>query len=418
MSATAASPPRVLVAGAGIGGLALAALLVRQGWDVVVCEQTASIGEIGAGVQLSPNAVKVLRALGLEEELRDVAFAPEAFTGWDWRSGKALYRTPIRGVYEAKYGAPYFHIHRADLHRLLASRVPAATLRLGARVESLREEGDRVLARLADGTELAADVVVGADGIHSAVRRHLHGEASPRFTGNMCWRGMVAAGDLPEGLVPPTASNWLGPHGHVVHYYVRGGELVNFVAVLETRVWTSESWTEPSSVADLKRAFAGWHPRLQVLFDRAGELFRWGLFDREPLPFWSRGRVTLLGDAAHPMLPFLAQGAAQAIEDAFALAAWLSASPADPVAALSAYESERRGRTARIQLGARARGKTVHLASSWARFRRNLGFKLQALRDPAATSHQAEWIYAHDVTQVARDIAVPTIGVAHPASAP
>lgn len=418
MSAESPPLPHVLIAGAGIGGLALAALLARQGWPVTVCEQAAHIGEIGAGVQLSPNAVKVLRALRLEDAAASVAFAPEAFTGWDWRSGKALYRTPIRGVYEANYGAPYLHIHRADLHRLLASRVPAQALRLGARVESVSEEGGRMAVRLSDGQVLQADVVVGADGIHSAVRQHLHGEAAPRFTGNLCWRGMVATADLPAGHVPPTASNWLGPHGHVVHYCVRGGELINFVAVMETADWTSESWTERSSVAELQRAFDGWHPRLQTLFERAGELFRWGLFDREPLPFWSRGRVTLLGDAAHPMLPFLAQGAAQAIEDAFSLAAWLGLSPGDPAAALAAYEAERKGRTSRIQLGARARGKTVHLASPWARWRRNLGFKLQALRDPVATSHQAEWIYAHDVTTLARGPNALVVPTAQAASAP
>lgn len=391
--------PRIVIAGAGIGGLALAGLLVRRGFDVHVFEQAQRLGEIGAGIQLSPNAVKVLRELGLESEVVACAFAPESFTGWDWKSGKSLYRTPIKGEYDVRYGAPYFHIHRADIHRLLASRVPEGVVKLGAKVSGLREEGDHVIVSLDDGTQVEADVVIGADGIHSAVRRHIHGDEAPRFTGNICWRGMVATSDLPAGHVPPTASNWLGPHGHVVHYYVRGGQAVNFVAVLETDKWTAESWTAPSSIDDLKNAFAGWHPRLQALFDRAGDVFCWGLFDRDPLPFWSQGRLTLMGDAAHPMLPFLAQGAAQAIEDAYALAAWLSARSDDPAQALTNYEAERRERTSRVQLGARARGKTVHLASPWARFKRNMGFKWQALRDPTATSHQAEWIYSHDVTR-------------------
>ncbi|RYF31977.1 MAG: salicylate 1-monooxygenase [Comamonadaceae bacterium] len=394
--------PRILVAGAGIGGLTLAALLFKRGFDVQVCEQARHIGEIGAGIQLSPNAVKVLRTLGLEEEVNACAFAPLAFTGFDWRSGKQLYRTPIKESYEERYGAPYFHIHRADIHRILKSAVPSEAVKLGARVEDLRSDGDHVIAQMADGSQLTANVIVGADGIHSAVRKYLHGDAPPRFTGNICWRGMVQTKDLPPGHIPPTASNWLGPHGHVVHYYVRGGQAVNFVAILETDDWTEESWTTPSSVEELKRAFQGWHPRLQTLFDHAGEVYRWGLFDRDPLPSWSRGRVTLLGDAAHPMLPFLAQGAGQAIEDAYALSEWLSARPEDPVSALQMYEAERRGRTARVQLGARARGRTVHLASAWARFKRNLGFRWQALRDPAATSHQAEWIYSHDVTTLTR----------------
>jgi salicylate hydroxylase len=393
---------RVLVAGAGIGGLALAGLLQRRGFEVVVCEQSAELAEVGAGIQLSPNAVKVLRALGLDDDLRRVAFEPEAWTGWDWKSGKALYRTPVKGIYAERYGAPYFHVHRADLHGLLARCIAAPSLRLNARLASLHDEGDAVVAMLANGERLRADVVVGADGIRSAVRRHLHGDAPPRFTGNVCWRGMVPSDRLPAGLVPPTASNWLGPHGHVVHYYVRGGAAVNFVAIMETEQWADESWTTPSSLVELQETFRGWHPRLQRLFEQSGDLYRWGLFDRDPLPSWGRGRITLLGDAAHPMLPFLAQGAAQALEDAYSLAEWLHASPHDQAAALAAYEAERIGRTSRIQLGARERGKTVHLASPLARLQRNLRFKLQALRDPVTTSHQAEWIFAHDVTRVRR----------------
>ncbi|AKQ60188.1 FAD-dependent monooxygenase [Bordetella hinzii] len=394
---------RIIIVGGGIGGLALAGLLLGRGMQVQVCEQAARLGEIGAGIQLSPNAMKVVRALGLEAGARDCAFQPEAFVGWDWKSGKALYRTPIKDLYESLYGAPYLHIHRADIHGLLAGVLPPEVLNLGARVEAIEEAGDEVRVRLSDGRRLAGDVLIGADGIHSVVRRHLFGDEAPRFTGNMCWRAMVDTADLPPGWVPPVASNWLGPHGHVVQYYVRGGRAVNIVAVLETRQWTSESWTTPSSVEELAAAFSGWHPRLRSVLERSGEVFRWGLFDRDPLAQWSRGRISLLGDAAHPMLPFLAQGAGQAIEDAYALAAWLAARPRDPIAALRAYEQERQGRTARVQLGARARGKTVHLASPLARWRRNLRFKLQGLRNPAATSHQAEWIYAHDVTRIPRE---------------
>lgn len=396
------SSNRILIAGAGIGGLALAGLLAQRGLEVLVCEQSTSLGEVGAGVQVSPNAVKVLRALGLEDALQACSFEPEYFSGWDWKSGRALYKTPIRQVYEERYGAPYFHVHRADLHRLLASKLPESAVRLRARIATLRQEGGKVEVILANGERLEAHVLVGADGIHSAVRRALFGDMPARFTGNMCWRGLVATDDLPAGLVPPTASNWLGPHGHVVHYYLRGGAIVNFVAVRETDQWSEESWTSPSSKAELMSAFAGWHPRLLALFERSGDLFKWGLFDRDPLPAWSRDRVTLLGDAAHPMLPFLAQGAAQAMEDAYALAAWLELRADDPLQALRGYESERRERTARIQLGARARGRSTHLASPLARLRRNLGYRWKSLRDPGGTSHQAEWIYEHDVTGLSR----------------
>ena len=393
---------KVVIAGGGIGGLTLAGLLARRGIEVLVCEQSAALGEIGAGVQMSPNAVKVLRALGIEDALHDSAFAPEHFTGWDWKSGRKIYQTPIKHVYERLYGAPYLHVHRADLHALLVSAVPANRIRLNARVAEVVQRDDHVEVRLADGEVIACDVLVGADGIHSAVRKAVFGDAPARFTGNMCWRGMVPTDVLPPGLVPPTASNWLGPEGHVVHYYLRRGAMVNFVAVRETSNWTEESWTSPSSREELMSAFKGWNPRLLTLFEHASGVFKWGLFDRDPLDAWSRGGVTLLGDAAHPMLPFLAQGAAQAIEDAYALADWLAQPGIDPQAALKLYEHERLGRTARVQLGARARSRTMHLASPLARLKRNMRFRWQSIRDPEGTSHQAEWIYSHDVTAVRR----------------
>lgn len=394
---------RIIIIGAGIGGLTLANLLLRQGIDTLVCEQSSSLSEVGAGIQLSPNAIKVLRVLGLENRLRATAFAPEAFTGWDWRSGRQIYRTPIHPLYETRYGAPYLHVHRADLQHALAAQLPSTTLKLGTRLTGLRQEAGRVYLDFHDTEPLEADLVVGADGIHSVVRAALFGDAKARFTGNMCWRGVVRTAMLPPDLIPPTASNWLGPHGHVVHYYLRGGELVNFVAVREIAQWSAESWTTRSSRAVLLQAFSGWHPRVRTLFGQADKLYEWGLFDRDPLSQWSRDRVTLLGDAAHPMLPFLAQGAAQAMEDAYALADWLRIQGDDPALTLRLYQDERSARTSRIQLGARARGHSIHLASSLARWRRNLRFRWRGLRDPNGTSHQAEWIYEHDVTQLNRE---------------
>ncbi len=396
------APPRVRVIGGGIGGLTLAALLHARGVTVAVDEQSTRLAEVGAGVQLSANAMKVLRALGVEREVRDRAFEPEHFIGWSWRSGRRLYRTPLRPMHESRYGAPYLHVHRADLHDVLRAALPAGCLRLGRRLERFEQHDDGVIARFTDGEPARASVLVGADGIHSAVRRGLFGDEAPRFTGHVCWRGLIPADALPAGHVPPAASNWMGPHGHVVQYYLRRGELVNFVAIRDSDTWTAESWTTPSSRDELLGAFPGWHRRLTTVFERAEGLHKWGLFDRDPLSHWSVGRVTLMGDAAHPMLPFLAQGAAQAIEDAYALADWIAANPDDPVAALRAYEAERLPRTRRIQLGARARGLTVHLASPWARLRRDLGFLWRGLVRPGATQHQAEWIFEHDVTRTQR----------------
>lgn len=396
--------PRILVAGAGIGGLALAALLHRRGFAVEVYEQASQLQEVGAGVQLSANAVKVLRALEIDEQVVSRGFLPRHFIGWSWRSGRMLYKTPLHPSHQARYGAPYVHVHRADLHALLRSALPAGMVRIAHKVSAVTQEADRVRVDFENGHVAFADVVVGADGIHSAVRRSLFGDEAPRFTGNICWRGIIPAELLPPGQVLPASSNWMGPDGHVVTYYLRGGALVNFVAIRETEAWTGESWTTPSSKDELLRAFEGWNPRLLALFERAEGLYKWGLFDRDPLARWSVGRVTLIGDAAHPMLPFLAQGAAQALEDSYALADWLTRFPHAPVEALAAYEAERKPRTSRIQLGARERGRTAHLRSPWARLKRDLGFFWQNLTAPGKTSHRAEWIFQHDVTQAPRTL--------------
>lgn len=400
-----AAKPSVLIVGAGIGGLAAAALLRQQGFEVTVYEQARRLQEVGAGVQLSANAMKVLRSLGVEDAIVARGFLPAHFIGWSWKSGRRLYKTPIAPLHAQEFGAPYVHIHRADLLEMLAGLVPAESVHLAHRLAEVVEVDGGMRAEFENGHVAHADAVIGADGIHSAVRRSLFGPEAPRFTGHMCWRGMIPADALPPGHIAPASSNWMGPQGHVVHYYLRGGSLVNFVAVRETDAWLGESWTTPSSREELLKAFEGWHPRLLALFERATGIHQWGLFDRDPLPAWSKGRATLLGDAAHPMLPFLAQGAGQALEDAFAVASWLARHPGRPAEALAAYENERRERTARIQLAARARSLTTHIKSPWAAWKRDAMFAWQQLVSPNATTHRAEWIYRHDVTRVERSLA-------------
>jgi salicylate hydroxylase len=394
--------PKIVIVGAGIGGLTAAAALRNRGCEVVVLEQATVLGEVGAGVQLSPNAIKVMCALGLDSALRAVSCEPEAFVGRDWASGRHLYRTPIKGVYENLYGAGYYHIHRADLHGALATLIPQDQIWLGSKCAEVRQDQHGVAVVLASNEVVEGDVVIGADGIHSPVRRSLFGDDAPRFTGNMCWRGMVPVDALPRGHVELASSNWLGPRGHVVHYYVRGGAMVNFVAVYETSSWTEESWSTPGTVQELLQTYSGWNEELLTTFRATERCFKWALYDRDPLSQWSRGRVTLLGDAAHPMLPFLAQGAAMAIEDGYTLGSLLSGAGdfTQIAAALTEYERRRIPRTSRVQLSARARGTTMHLASPLARFKRNLGFFVQGLRTPESTTHKAEWIYSHDVTRV------------------
>jgi salicylate hydroxylase len=391
-------PLKIVVVGGGLGGLTAAAALVQSGFEVEVREQAARLGEVGAGVQMSPNAVKVLRALGLEPAMKSVAFEPEAFVGRNWKSGRVLYKTPHKSQYANVYNAGYYHIHRADLHDILLRGIPAASICLGSRCVDVTQHGSVAIAEFADGTSVEADVVIGADGIHSAVRSSLFGPAQARFTGNMCWRGLVPIEALPSGLVEPMATNWLGPNGHVVHYLVKGGAFVNFVAVYETDAWTEESWSIKADRSELLSTYGNWNERLLKVFAAAEHCFKWALYDRDPLPRWSSGPITLLGDAAHPMLPFLAQGAAMAIEDGFTVARALARQSGDPAAALVEYQGARLARTARVQLGARERAKTMHLSSPIARFRRDVGFFIQGLRDPVMTSHRGEWIYGHDVT--------------------
>ncbi|MSQ71889.1 MAG: salicylate 1-monooxygenase [Betaproteobacteria bacterium] len=403
--------PKIGIVGAGLGGLVAANALLRRGYDIDVFEQAPQLGEFGAGIQVSPNTVKVLRALGLEAELLKVAHEPHFFLGRDWQSGRQVYRSPIKDVFPARYGAGYYHVHRADLHRVLGGGLPEEKVHLSARCVELINGKDAMGLRFADGRQEEYDAVIGADGIRSVVREALFGSQQPQFTGCMCWRALVDAEKLHPGVVLPAITVWLGPSAHVVHYYVRGRKLVNFVAVFETDQWVEESWNLPSSREELLAAYRGWHPDLLALFGQAEQIYKWGLFDRDPLPRWSVGRATILGDAAHPMLPFFAQGAGQAIEDGYVVAASLAALPEDIPAALQHYEALRRERTTRVQLGSRERRHALHLRSPWARFKRNLAYKWQEWRDPVANSYKAGWIYELDVT----DEAAGQAAVARPA---
>jgi salicylate hydroxylase len=353
---------RVLMVGAGIGGLA-AALTLDSTIEVLIAERSQSLEEVGAGLQLGPNATRILERLGLGPALEKIGFEPLANEVRDAASGTLMLRQPLAAAARERWGAPYLHVHRADLQRELAQAVaarPNVSLRLGTAFESFEPEGDGARVRFAGGEALVADAVIGCDGLRSAVRDALWGPGQPRYTGMTAWRGWVAAGALPAGLIPPVTAIWTGKGRHFVHYYVRGGALVNFVGVVERGGWRGESWTERGDPAELAADFAGWPAQVRALIERTAEPWRWALFDRPPLAAWSKGRATLLGDAAHPMLPSFAQGASQAIEDAAALGRLLR--PGAPVeAALAAYESERLARTARVQALSRRNARLFHL---------------------------------------------------------
>jgi salicylate hydroxylase len=387
---------KVLVAGGGIGGITAALCLADRGFRVAVFEQSAEFGEVGAGIQLSPNCTRVLHHLGLEDALRARAFLPEGTRFRNWRTGKVITESVLGDRLLEQYGMPYYHIHRGDLLRVLvdaAQRNPGITLHADARVEQMTQDG-RGVSFTAGGSVHEGDLAVGADGIHSVIRSALWGEELPRFTGNVAWRALVPVERLPEGLVPPMATVWWGPHKHFVHYYVRGGALLNCVCVVEKKGWEVESWTERGDYQELKSDFAGWHEDVQLLIDNADRdsLFKWALYDRAPMSRWGQGRVTLLGDACHPTLPFMAQGAAMAIEDAAVLAGVLATEHEIP-AGLARYEDLRRARTAGIQNGSRRNATVFHLTGvrAWLRNR--------AAR--AARYRTMERLYSYNALEVA-----------------
>lgn len=354
---------RIVLAGAGIGGLTAAVALGDRA-EVLLPEQAGALTETGAGLQLGPNATRVLQRLGLGRELDAIGFEPQAIEIRDAASGALELRTPLGAAAKARWGSPYLHVHRSDLQGILRDRASqTADIRLGARVEGLEQDVGKVVLRLAGGGAVEADAVIGCDGLRSAVRAALHGEGRPRFTGMSAWRGTVAADALPKGLIPPVAGIWTGRGRHFVHYYVRGGALVNFVGVVERADWTHESWTEQGDKAELARDFAGWPAPVAALIEAVPEAWRWALFDRPALPRWTTGRASLLGDAAHPMLPSFAQGASQAIEDGEAVARHLL-SGAEVEAALMAYQDERLERTTRVQALSRRNARLFHMGQT------------------------------------------------------
>lgn len=386
------------IAGGGIGGLTLALACREAGLaDVTVYEQTEHPEALGAGVQLSPNATKVLAALGLKDALSGIAFYPRAVHFRTWRTGYLVASRPLAEFSEARYGAPYYHVHRGDLHALLleAADDQGVCLQTGQRCLGAGQDDSGPWLELERGIA-RHDVVIGADGIHSVVRESLFGAAEPRFTGHVAWRGMVPAEALPKQLIPPTATAWLGPARHFVHYYVRGGELVNFVGVVESDRGSSESWREHGDRAELAEDFAAWHPMVRTLIDAQGDLFKWALYDRDPLPGWTRGSITLLGDACHPMLPYLAQGAAMAIEDAWVLSRMLERWEDDPARGLSEYQRYRLPRTMKVQRRSRDQGEEFHLRETWPALRRNFKLALGTRYLPEIAMSRFDWLHGYD----------------------
>ena len=381
------------VIGGGIGGLGAALSLLQAGFDVHVYERARAFSEVGAGIQVSPNASRVLHGLGLGDELARMGVRPLAFHQRRWDDGRTLLRAPLGDVMVDAVGYPHYQTHRADLLATLVGALPPERLHVGHRFQSLDEQGDRVEVAFDNGVVRHVDVLVGADGIHSDVRAALFGPEDPVFTGCAAYRGLVPAARLHHLELEVTAQIWMGPGAHFVHYFVQQRKLVNFVAVFDQADWTRESWTDRGEVADALAAFRGWHPQVQAIIGAVGETFIWGLFDRPPLPRWSSGRVTLLGDACHPMLPFMAQGAAQGLEDGAALTACLERDAPDVPRALQRYEQLRLPRASKIQAMSTENKRRFHLPDGPEQQERD---RRMASGSTDFALKAVGWIYAHD----------------------
>ena len=354
--------PSIAIAGAGIGGLVAALALIQKGFAVDIYEQAKELREIGAGLQLSANGTRILIALGLGDAVRSIACVPEGkevrlfSTGQTWKLFD-LGETSIE-----KYGAPYWMVHRGDLHKVLIEAVERArpgAIHAGHKLVNLEQSPFRVDMTFENGVRASAGALIGADGVHSTVRRILFGEMPAEFMGVAAWRGLVPMERLPKHLQRLVGSNWVGPGGHIITYPLRGGKLLNFVAAIERDNWAVDSWTEAGTQEECAADFVGWHSDIREIVSHIEIPYKWALLGREPLQKWAVGRVSLLGDACHPTLPMLAQGANMAIEDGMVLARCLSGQ-ADVAAALAQFEAARVTRTSQIVRRSTEAAKRFH----------------------------------------------------------
>ncbi|BBC36114.1 hypothetical protein SGFS_074080 [Streptomyces graminofaciens] len=391
----APSKAQVAIVGGGVAGLVTATLLHGHGMDVRLFEQTPVFGAVGAGIQLSPNGVRVLYRLGLADALARTGVRAGAIETRRWDDASLIARVPHGARCDERFGAPYYLIHRADLQRCLVSALPEDVVELGRGCVRLVERPDTVELHLTDGSVTTADLVIGADGVHSVARRAVVDD-EPRFSGYSVHRGLVPAEVMPSFTHDPRVVFWLGPERHVTYYPIVGGDMVHFSAVGVSPDARSGSSSVPGTTEDLDAAFAGWHEEVRRVVTAAESVTRWDLYDRDMACRYATDRVVLLGDAAHPTLPYLSQGANQALEDAVVLARCLrEAGPGTPTGAVRRYQGLRMPRTADIHRRARALGRTFHLPDGAHQERRD-----RDMRARQSLEH-LDWLYGHDAAAAA-----------------
>jgi len=392
----------ILIIGGGIGGLTSAVLLARQGFHVELIEQAPQFLEIGAGIQLSPNAMRVMDHISLSAAILAQGVTPAFAILKDYKNGRTQFKTPLNEA--SPSSAPYIHIHRAALIDILvdAAQKSGVEFHMGQKVSHIAQHSQSVTAQTEDGASYSGDILIGADGINSTVRHEFFDKHKADFTQQVAWRGIIDITELSDNdmgaILEKNTYLWMGPDGHFVAYYIRTQKRLNFVAIKERADWQEQSWTQKGNIDALKAEFANWDNTITQLLNGCQTTYLWGLFDRPPLACWSKNRVSLLGDAAHPMLPFMAQGAAMAIEDSWVLTHALCQNPNQAEAAFSFYEKIRAPRTTRLQALSRANAKFYHTKAPSAKIWRNMQLRVgQHL--PLARKIKFGWIYSYDVTE-------------------
>jgi salicylate hydroxylase len=393
--------PHILIAGGGIGGLTAALALLKRGYDVDIYEQASELREVGAGLQLAPNSIRVLNELGVLEDFLKLACQAEGKEIRLWNSGQSWKIHDLGEESVARYGFPYCTAYRPDLLAVLADgirRVKPDAIHLGAKCSGFAQDSNGVTLRY-EGGEATGDALIGADGVHSRIRQALFGDDKPEYTGMLSWRGVIPMDKLPQHMRRMVGSNWVGPGGHVVHYPVHRGEYMNMNGIIEIEGWQEESWSAKGTHDECHACFKGWNADIHAMIDNIATPFKWALFNRTPLTQWSVGRVSLVGDACHSMLPMLAQGAGMALEDGFVLARALEAAADNIAQGLKCYEQARIERTTKVVLGSAENGRRFQsrtLANAE---------EAQAYVDrewtPEKVRARYEWLFTYDVTKVA-----------------